>query len=182
MIKRAIVVIAYLAVAAGCAGPASRTVLVDKEEAQRPLENWTEVEDFDASVYDELQPSPQPALEHEVPAALLESRLLEPSAPREVGHRIQILFTEDEQEANHAYGQAIELWQELKAVGELPESCLCSGPESVYLDFRDPNYRVRIGDFVEEECAKRVLKEIEQHYSSSIVVPDLVAARTRCQN
>ncbi len=179
MKKQGTLVLVFLAIVAGCAGPASRTVLVDDQDKNQVAINWAEHEDFDVLTYAEEQPSPRPVIEHDAPAALLAGTLGKRGVPgQQAGFRIQILSTQDREEADQVAAQAVAWWQQLAAEGALED--VYPGPEStppVYQDFRAPYYRVRVGNFVLRAQAERMLPVVEDRYASAFIAPDQIVIK-----
>lgn len=178
MNKRVTFILIMLAALAGCAGPASRTIVETENADQLPV-NWAEVEDFDASAYAERQPEARAAVEHEAPVALLAGTLGERGAPgKQAGFRIQILATQNRAEADQAAAEAVAWWQRLQANGALDKlyPWLESEPP-IYQDFRAPFYRVRLGNFAVRAHAERMLPVVEDRYASAFIAPDRIVVR-----
>ena len=133
-------------------------------------------EDFDAVPYDEEPPVPSTEVEHDVPEGLMSGQVEVQATNRTgSGFRIQIYSTQDKRAADRRAEQAVAWWRELLRAGQLddvyPDELT---PPPVYQDFRQPYYRVRLGNFASRAEAQRTLRLVEQRFSSAFIVPDKV--------
>lgn len=176
--NRGWILIFLLLGAVGCSAPGSRS-LVDtmdvKAEDEVPID-WTEYEDFNPEAYQERLEEPSNMIQHDVPEVLLSADLLlfDPS-DEQSGFRIQILSTLNKQEADQVVEDALAWWRDFVEDDSLHE--LYPQIESeppVYQDFRAPYYRVRIGNFISQDDAKRFLEVVERSYASAFIAPDMV--------
>lgn len=110
--------------------------------------------------------------EHDVPASLMGNRA---DAGIELfvdGFRVQIFSTLDQEEAAAAQDAARSFWNEklaaVDSVSGLPHDL------AVYGLFRQPYYRIRVGDFVDREKADRVALLFGERFEGAVVVPDIV--------
>lgn len=80
------------------------------------------------------------------------------------GYRIQLISTRDVQEADTMSNQFLE-WVESEAFGYRPEA---------YVFFKQPYYRVHVGDFQSKTRAADFTRLIKQKYPGAWVVPDRI--------
>jgi len=141
-----------------------------KADSKSPAkENRTSpyVEDFDANNLNDDDINP--ALDKAILQSFKQVRTASPAptsgkAPEEKivnGYRIQLLATKDENQANETKKQAILKFQ-----------------EKVYLIFEAPFYRIRVGDYVDEEAAKSLRDEaVKKGFADAWIVPSKVSSR-----
>jgi len=143
-----------------------------------PPINMAEYEDFDPSAYADEPPAPAP-VEHDVPPALLDGKATATGTPRTVqGYRIQIYSAQDKQQADERVEEAMRWWRSQRSQGTLDG--FTQGDDSqppVYLFYRQPYYRVRVGNFATRAHALRFLRLIETEFPSAFIVPDTVTVR-----
>ena len=158
----------------GCSGPKGTTT--DGEPPLPPPVDWSEHEDFDPATYPE--PPEDPSIIHDVPDELISLDSASPTPRRrQAGFRIQILATPDKREADQAVEDVLAWWrdfEERSIFDEIYEQTEVEPP--IYQDFRDPNYRVRIGNFISQDNARRFLEVIKRKYDRAFVAPGMVSA------
>lgn len=144
------------------------------EQADRlptPSGNLADYEDFDAAPYREEAPEQErEGLAHEVPARLMEGRAAEGVARTVPGFRIQILSTEDKDEAEQQLSAAARWWE------NQPEDAPDVFPEELpaYIVYRQPYYRVRLGDFTSREEAQKALQVVQRRYGDAFLASGTV--------
>ncbi len=148
--------------------------------AQAPVEPAPEapappVERFDAAPYVD-EPAPVEAeLTHDVPERLLRNQAGAGTVREVGGFRVQVFSTLDLTEAAAAEEEVKAYWQTLEA--SAPESVSGLDEPAVYRFFRQPYYRIRVGDFPGRARADRVAKLLAQRFPGAFVVPDRVRVR-----
>ncbi len=98
-----------------------------------------------------------------------------PAAPRRVtmqGFRIQVQNT-TEKTAAEQEGERVAAWWKTLPASRRPKGLGDGGP-AVYIDWRQPYYRVRIGDFASRDEAERARVALTSRYPNAIIVPDTV--------
>lgn len=163
----------------GCAGPRAATEDVrDREEA---LDEEVAViihaayEDFDLSPYADTAPE-QSSLVHDVPRQLMDGRTQASGARSLDGFRIQIYQTQDPVQADALMEEVSSWWESEKRAGA--EGRLFSGASPpVYNIWRQPYYRIRIGDFSSRDAADAALQSLSSRFTGAFVVPDRVTVR-----
>ena len=133
-------------------------------------------EDFDAAPYEEEPPAPAITVDHDVPESLLSGKVdAQPASRTGSGYRIQIYSTQDKRAADQQAEQAVAWWRALHRTGELDDVYFDEPtPPPVYQDFRQPYYRVRLGNFASRAEAQRMLQLVEQRFSRAFIAPDKV--------
>ncbi|PSQ80183.1 MAG: SPOR domain-containing protein, partial [Bacteroidetes bacterium QS_8_68_15] len=89
------------------------------------------------------------------------------------GYRVQVLSTKDQSAAEQAAGDAEQWWREQAPSGAPPEG-LFSGEEGlpVYTVYRQPYYRVRVGNFTSRSEAEQALQFLSPRYGDAFIVRD----------
>ena len=143
--------------------------------AEDPI-NMADYEDFDVAPYQDPPPVPAATVEHDVPESLLSGQVsTQPTSRTGSGYRIQIYSTRDKRVADRRAEQAVAWWRELHRAGQLDEVYLDEPtPPPVYQDFRQPYYRVRLGNFATRAEAQQMLRLVEQRFASAFIAPDQV--------
>lgn len=99
----------------------------------------------------------------------------EKAAPRPYtaqGFRIQILTTGEKNAADTQMAQAVAWWKDLPA-SRRPGG-LGRGDLSIDVKWKQPYYRVRMGDFASRAEAQQALAAVKQQFPDAFVVPDTV--------
>lgn len=124
-------------------------------------------EDFDVSQYEEELPMTQIEMEHDVPSQLLEGNAGAGTERTVQGYRVQIHSTEDRASADDYVLQATEWWHRERERGSLDAifEGLVPREPPVYLIYRQPYYRVRVGDFVSEDKARDLRDLLREEFS-----------------
>ena len=86
------------------------------------------------------------------------------------GFRVQILATPTRTEADLAVEEVLNWWDGLSEAGKDGQA----DPLDVEIVWLQPYYRVRIGNFVEDGEAQRMLRVLEPQYPEAFIVPDNV--------
>ncbi len=158
--------------AAACSGP-GQTVAEDEgpDEDEGPV-NFSDYEDFDVTPYRDAPARVEIEIRHDVPEELLESRADAGITQVVRGYRVQVFMSLDRDEAVTVEEDVRGWWSQL-AAEELEEQDM---PENlmVYNLFRQPYYRIRVGDFVQRADAERLMLLMFGRFKGASVVPDQV--------
>lgn len=169
-----------LAVGTGCSGPTGERTTSSPDSRIPTLPDVT-VRHADYEVWD---PTPYAitltkdtivTLAHDVPDVLMESRAdagIEVEMP---GFRIQILSTRDKSEADAQWEDTITWWQNLSDERR-PAGYFADGLP-VEVVFRQPYYRVRLGNFRTREAAEAILPFLERRFTGAFIIPDTIKLR-----
>ena len=171
--SRALWFAAMLLACSGCSGVASQASDADRDQASaRPL-SLADYESFDAQPYAEAPPSPRPEVSHDAPEGLLSGRFADQGATiTRAGYRIQILSTQDKDEADHLAVTAAAWWRAQRQSGALEEAYPREEKSPpVYQDFHAPYYRVRLGNFLSRDDAVETLRIVEKRFASAFIAP-----------
>lgn len=162
------------AVLVGCGGSSAVVETVTEPENTGPVMH-SDYEEFDVTQYRDEPVVIPTRIQHEVPAALMENRA-DAGVERTVsGFRVQVLATLDPAEAQQMEAR-VRNWWEREAVSLGPGSSL-PAEIKIYRHFRQPYYRVRIGDFTRREQAQELLAMVSRAFDGAFVVPDRVTVR-----
>ncbi len=167
--------VVVLLMIAACSGPRDATDPDPGPVVPDPI-NMADFEDFDVAPYEDDPPLPSAPVEHDVPQSLLEGKVDAPPVSRTgPGYRIQIFSTQDKRAADRRAEQAVAWWREQLRAGELDDLYPYEpSPPPVYQDFRQPYYRVRVGNFASRTEAQRMLRIVESRFPSAFIAPDRV--------
>ena len=156
---------------AACSSGSHIPVPVGEPDGAIPADTVA-VETFDITPYGDEPVEVRLEVEHDVPASLMENRADAGIEIRVDGFRVQVYSTLDQEEAASAE-QAVRLfWRETIESAD-PEDHL--PPEMpVYGLFRQPYYRIRVGDFVDRDEADRIALVLGARFEGALVVPDKV--------
>ena len=160
-----------LTLPAACSGPANTTLSATNTDPE-PIPEPVVEADFDVNRYQETPPPARATITHDAPDDLLRGRAGERLGVYASGFRIQVLATRSKEEADLMSGQVIQWWIDERAEDNL--AALPPGPDGappVYQDFREPFWRVRIGNFSERPDAVTLVEELKRKFDSAFVVP-----------
>lgn len=138
-----------------------------------PQINMADYEDFDPEPYRDTRPAPA-EITHDVPETLMDGKAERRTSRTGQGYRIQIYSSQDKAGADRLTEQAMSWWRAEKRNGNLDDY---ANEPPVYLVFRQPYYRVRVGNFASRSDALEVLRLIERRFPDAFVVPDRVTIR-----
>ena len=158
-------------VGTGCSAPAN--VRVDEVEAtpQGPT-TWAEVERTDVTAYKEESVVTDRTITHDVPSSLMSNSADKGLVETVDGFRIQVFASEVRDEAVQAEEQ-IRLW--IRSLSEQRRNVLGLKKEpSVYSFYKQPYYRVRMGDFETRAQAQPVLSALKSRFTGALIVPDTI--------
>ena len=141
------------------------------EPAAAPAPDATEYEDFDPSAYPDQVPDRRVEVVHDVPEELLEGTTRGSSAetgPRTgSGFRIQSASEQSRDRANRILRDA-DLWLRSLDEGQ-PGAGL-----PLYIEWDQPYWKVRVGNFRGRSSANEVLAVIRREYPAAFVVPSVI--------
>lgn len=144
---------------------------VEEEELPRPREvNWADYEDFEVAAYREEPPAADVELVHDVPENLMSGRSGAGEFVQTQGFRIQVFSSLEREEAEEQRERVSTWWRE--NVGEMS-----SEASPVVVRFRQPYYRVRVGNFTSRAEAEQLLGRLNDAFDTAFVVPDEVTVR-----
>lgn len=164
-------VVACAVALAACSGPSgpSGPAVPDEPPDERPT--YPDYETFDPGGYDAPPPTPTTTVEHDVPARLMEGRVVVPgqSGERVVdGFRVQVFSSDSRDAAEAVRAEAAAWWRDARATAGAPDDLT---PEVAY---QRPYYRVRLGGFEFRDEAERALAFVRARFPEAFVVPDRV--------
>ncbi len=173
--------LAALLLCAACSGSRGATNGDGPDPDPNAVEtiNMADYEDFDPAPYEE-EPSPSMTpLAHAVPERLLKGPVEQQVSQTGPGYRIQVYASQDKRNADRRVESAVAWWRRQLRLDTLAEVYRGDPePPPVYLDFRQPYYRVRVGNFSTRSEARSVLQLIETQFPDAFIAPDTVT-RTR---
>jgi hypothetical protein len=155
-----------------CSGP--RDTAEPDEAPPTRTYRLSEFETFDPSPYAEALP-PEVDVEHQVPEALMDGAIERPTARTASGFRIQVYSSQDRREADAKVEEVMDWWRAQTAddrLGEVYPGHPIEPP--VYLVFRQPYYRVRVGNFLSRAEAQTFMDLIERQFPNAFILPDKV--------
>ena len=165
--------LAFLLVAA-CAGPSGPSGPAGPPEPPPDRPAYPAYETFDPAGYD-AQPSAAPAtVEHDVPARLMNGRVVVPGQGGERvvdGYRVQVFSSDSPDAAEGVRSQAAAWWRDVRGTAGAPADLT---PEVAY---QRPYYRVRLGAFEFRNDAEQALAFVRSRFPEAFVVPDRVTIR-----
>lgn len=173
-----LVLAASLAFAA-CSGLSPQGPAPTPDDGGPAAPGYPAYETFDPSGYD-AQPAAQTGeVVHDVPARVMEGRVVVPGQaapapsseprPRQVdGYRIQVFSSPNRDAAERVRNDAVAWWQGARSSANAPASM------DVAVGYLQPYYRVRLGGFEFREQADRALALVRQRFPEAFVVSDQV--------
>lgn len=171
-------VLAAVLLCAACSGSRETTNGDGADPGSDVVEavNMAEYEDFDPTPYEEEPPPSTTTIDHDVPGRLLTGRVEQAmSQQNRPGYRIQIYSSQDKRNADRRVESAEVWWRQQARLGNLDEVYPGSTESpQVYLDFRQPFYRVRVGNFGTRTEAQAFLQLIETRFPDAFIAPDTV--------
>lgn len=139
-------------------------------EVHPPVEDF---ENFNPAPYRDGPPARTMTVEHDVPPRLLAGRATAGTTRTVQGYRIQIANVPSKDAADEQVEAAIRWYHEESAAGR-PGGLFGADAAPVYTIYRQPYYRVRIGNFATRAAADRALSAIAARFPGALVVPDTV--------
>lgn len=158
----------------GCAGSrkARKADTAGKNTGTENI-NLADYEDFDAAPYTD-RPEPEAVeIDHDVPATLMKPSASAPARRTARGYRLQVFSTPDKQAAD-AQVSAISQWWQSQKGSKVPGLFQGSTPP-IYTIYRQPYYRIRIGNFTSRQQAQQALSAVASRFPGAMIVQDTVA-------
>ena len=158
----------------GCASQAPAMV-EDAPAMDEGPTNWSDVERVDVAAFKEKAVENDRKVEHDVPAVLMTS-----SADKGVlevidGFRIQVFASEVRNEAVEAEDE-LRLW--IQSLSEQRKQVLgLKTQPTIYSSYKQPYYRVRMGDFESRSQAQPIVTALKARFSGALIVPDAIQVR-----
>ena len=160
---------------AACAGPREAATEEPEEPLPEPMQvRLADYETFDPTPYEEAAPAEEVSLAHDVPEKLMEGRATAGIARNVQGFRIQISNVPSKAEADAQLEDFVAWWREQKQQGTSGTPLFRRADPPVYIAYRQPYYRVRVGDFVSRIQAEQILPRLRDRYPGALIVPDMV--------
>ena len=125
-------------------------------------------EDFESDEHpDVVPPMPPSQVGHDIPSGL-EGPVVIKAPTQGSGFRIQVFASRDKTEADAEVERAIAWWEANRSK--------FGGPKRppVYIDYEQPWYKVRLGDYVERSEASDVADRLTERFKGAFVVPSEV--------
>lgn len=175
---RALLVLALALTLAACSGSrpgGTEPTEPPPVEPAEPSVVLADYEDFDADPYEDDPADTAPAVRHDVPTKLMDARGGSASSgePRVVsGYRVQVFSTRDKEAADAQYDAALAWY---RGLAEKPAAIGARLP--AHIIFRQPLYRLRLGDFATRQQAESARTVIARRYPDAFIVPDRVTIR-----
>ncbi len=157
----------------GCSGPrTASTGDADPSDAGLP-DNLAPYEEFDASAFEEEPPVTDVEVEHDVPDRLMTGHAGGQGTRVVQGFRVQIFSSQDREAANEQLTEALAWWSALQErLDPWPSGLPRELP--VYIVYKQPYYRLRVGNFTSREDASRFMAYLSERFPEAFVVPDEV--------
>jgi len=159
----------------GCSGPSRMANEPVDVPEDTPVLDLSSSETFDVAPYRDEAPRTRVVVQHDVPEALMQSRADAGVVQVVDGYRVQVFSSLDRNEAVMAEEEVSEWWKGLS-----PRTRAEYGADStlaIYNNYRQPLYRVRVGDFTRRAEAERLMSVMASRFSTVFVVPDRVTVR-----
>ena len=157
---------------AGCT-TTGEAVEEEEDALPQPREvSLADYEDFDVSPYRAEAPQDDETITHDVPEELMAGRSGAGKMVTIQGYRIQVFSTLEQGQAEDRRQKLAAWWQQQFQEGEGAPS-----ESPVVIRYKQPYYRVRLGNFTSRSAAERVLSSVKEAYDSAFIVPDEVTVR-----
>jgi hypothetical protein len=150
-----------------CSGPAQQR----NTEPQKDRFLVGEFETFDPAAFEDTPPPTGFEIVHDVPESLLEEeqKTTERTRPRQIlGYRVQVYSSLDRGEATAIMNQVIAWWEGLPEDSNVSHGTKQDMP--IYMDYEQPHYKVRVGNYTSRQAAKNAMLEIQDEFSTGFVV------------
>lgn len=155
--------IIIIVLATGCATTADVREREEPEEAETVLDQSTaaalDIDRYRSRLSDQFT-----YVENEIPDAFALSDDNENRTDGNTGFRIQLVSTNDRQLAD-SLALSFDMWADTAEVAQRPIS---------YIQFRQPAYRVHVGDFMSRRIAIEYLGIIRRYFPGSWIVHDQI--------
>lgn len=168
----AFTVIAILLLQA-CSGPA-RSVVPDLEPVV-VVDTVRAPEPFDIAPYADEPATIDDSIVHDVPAILMRNSADAGQLHEADGFRVQVFSSLDLTEAASMEDAVKNFWENL--VRTDPMAVEGMTVPTVYRLFRQPYYRIRVGDYLDRARAEKAARLLADRFQGAFVVPDRVSVR-----
>jgi hypothetical protein len=155
----------------GCASSKSTGMTEATSQEPGPTK-WSEVEMLDITQYPDLPIEFDRRVEHDVPDILLNSQADKGVVEQVEGFRIQVFSSADRNEAVKAEDRIKEWFNSLTQ--QRREVLGLQKDPVIYGFYKQPYYRVRIGDYLSRAEAQPIVNVLKLTFSSVLIVPDLI--------
>ncbi|MCH8122171.1 MAG: SPOR domain-containing protein [Bacteroidetes bacterium] len=168
------IIVVSTIILASCSGSGNTTADTDGDTDQRAL-NLSDYEIFDVEPYADEPASVDVRVIHDVPDELMENRADAGIVQIVPGYRIQVYSSLDPGAAIVAEEELKSWWSRVsdedKEENQLPLDL------TIYNNFKQPLYRIRIGNFTQRLDAERLMAFMASKFATVFVVPDRVTVR-----
>ncbi len=140
-------------------------------------------EDFDPRPFDEDWPVPASIIEHDIPEDLLKeenSTSGSQKARSRNGYRVQLYVGLSQSQAKKVFNEAYNWWTTVgHDISLTTDSTDLAAHKDqiqapIYLDYEQPNYKVRMGNFVSREEAKEFTPHLEGSFKGYFIAPSRI--------
>lgn len=159
---------------AACGGSKELVVPELEPDVTLPLVH-ADYETFDVTKYEDAPVAAPEKLVHDVPESLMQNRADAGVEAEVAGYRVQVLATLDPTEAQAMEARLRNWWS--RRSGMLSPDSTLPAEMKVYRLYRQPYYRIRIGDLARREEAEELLSMVSRAFDGAFVVPDRVTIR-----
>lgn len=156
-------------------GSTSSVATRGDDPVEIPVVLTEEYETFDVSQYPDEPMAAPIEVTHQVPPALMENRADAGVEQQMAGYRVQVYATLDPLEAEQIE-ETVRRWWAMRAE-RLGNGVQVAAEQRVYRLFRQPYYRIRLGDTVTRRDAEALLQVVKERFDGAFVVPDQVTVR-----
>ncbi len=173
MVNRLCVLFGVVLLLAGCAATRGAQDQQGPAPEEAPID-WSAYEDFDPARYPD-PPPPRLAVQHDVPEALMIGKTGTSTTRTVEGYRVQIFLTENKATADSIYTAVVAWWRQMAVQGLLEGiPGAHDDPPPVYIVYRAPYYRIRLGNLRTREEAERLRKLAARRFEGAFVTSDQV--------
>jgi len=158
----------------GCSATAPVVVENAPYEPEGPT-SWSEVETVEMARYPNEPVVKNREIQHEVPQELMSSTADSGLLEDVDGFRIQVFASEVRDNAAQAE-EDVRQW--IRSLSEERRTILgIKTSPTIYSTYKQPYYRVRMGNFLTRAEAQPVLTALRSRFSGALIVPDVVQVR-----
>ncbi len=172
--RHSILSLLFIGIAVFAVGCASSGTVGRSDSVLEPLgpSNWSEVETVDISEYPDVPVVMDRSVKHDVPEILMKSQADDGVIEQVDGYRIQVFSSAVQNEAVQAEDR-IRNW--INALSQQRRNVLgIKTTPVIYHLYKQPYYRVRIGDFANRSQAQPIVNALKSSFPGALVVPDVI--------
>lgn len=175
LVSRSVILVLLISlIGIGCATQAP-VIVSEVESIPDGPTSWAEVERVELENYPDEPRSTDRIIVHDVPAALMSNSADKGQIELVEGFRIQIFASEVRNDAVQAEEQ-VRVW--LRSLSDERKNVLgLKTQPTIYSFYKQPYYRVRMGDFETRAQAQPILDALKSRFSGALIVPDTVEIR-----